>query len=152
MEDIKSFFREGGNKFTIYVVEQKFVIERGRDYFKSFLGKDNYIDTNVLAQRRLYKIYDWIEKKIPPIADLIKIGFDGFTPTGLVETIVALNKLFGSQVHQAAGPEVIDPIIIQEGKVIKKCITKLVNLHKDSFLSPTIIILLKDMSFIIEYS
>ena len=147
MEDIKSFFREGGNKFTIYVVEQKFVIERGRDYFKSFLGKDNYIDTNVLAQRRLYKIYDWIEKKIPPIADLIKIGFDGFTPTGLVETIVALNKLFGSQVHQAAGPEVIDPIIIQEGKVIKKCITKLVNLHKDSFLSPTIIILLKDNNF-----
>ena len=63
MEDIKSFFREGGNKFTIYVVEQKFVIERGRDYFKSFLGKDNYIDTNVLAQRRLYKIYDWIEKR-----------------------------------------------------------------------------------------
>ena len=147
MEDIKSFFRECDNGFTIYVVEQKFVVGRGLDYFKSYKGKSNYIDTDILAQKRIYKIYSWIEKKIPSIADMIKIGFGGFSPTGIVEIVVALNKLFGSQVHQAAGPEVIDPIIIQEGKVIKRYITKLINLHKDSFLAPTIIILLKDNDF-----
>ncbi len=147
MEDVKSFFKEDNNKFTIYVVEQKFVIGRGLDYFKSYKGKSNYIDTDALAQKRIYKIYSWIEKKIPSIADMIKIGFSEFSPTGLVEIVVSLNKLFGSQVHQAAGPEVIDPIIIQEGKVIKKYITNIINLHKNSFLCPTIIILLKDNDF-----
>lgn len=147
MEDIKSFFREDISKFTIYVVEQKFAIGKGLDYFKSYKGKSNYIDTDALAQKRIYKIYSWIEKRIPSIADMIKIGFNGFSPAGLVESVVALNKLFGSQVHQAAGPEVIDPIIIQEGKIIKKYITKLINLHKDSFLAPTIIIILKDNNF-----
>lgn len=147
MEDIRSFFREENSQFTIYVVEQKFAIGRGLDYFKSYKGKSNYIDTDALAQKRIYKIYSWIDKKIPSIADLIKIAFNGFSPSGLVETVVALNKLFGTQVHQAAGPEVIDPIIIQEGKIIKKYITQLINLHKDSFLAPTIIILLKDNDF-----
>lgn len=147
MEDIKSFFREDKSKFTIYVVEQKFAIGRGLDYFKSYKGKSNYIDTDALAQKRIYKIYSWIEKRIPSIAEMINIGFNGFSSAGLIETVVALNKLFGSQVHQAAGPEVIDPIIIQEGKIIKKYITKLINLHKDSFLSPTIIVLLKDNNF-----
>ncbi len=147
MEDIKSFFREDNSKFTIYVVEQKFAIGRGLDYFKSFKGKSNYIDTDALAQKRIYKIYSWIEKRIPSIADMINIGFNGFSSAGFVETVVALNKLFSSQVHQAAGPEVIDPIIIQEGKIIKKYITKLIYLHKDSFLAPTIILLLKDNNF-----
>ncbi|MBD5549634.1 MAG: hypothetical protein HDQ96_00420 [Lachnospiraceae bacterium] len=147
MEDIKSFFREDNSKFTIYVVEQKFAVGRGLDYFKSYKGKSNYIDTDALAQSRIYKIYSWIEQKIPSIADMIKIGFDGLSPIGLIEIVVALNKLFGAQVHQAAGPEVIDPIIVQEGKILKKYITKLINLHKDSFLSPTIIILLKDNDF-----
>lgn len=147
MEDIKSFFREDNGKFTIYVVEQKFAIGRGLDYFKSYKGKSNYIDTDALAQKRIYKIYSWIEKRIPSIADMINIGFNGLSSTGLVEIVVALNKLFGSQVHQAAGPEVIDPIIIQEGRIIKKYITKLINLHKDSFLAPTIIVLLKDNNF-----
>lgn len=147
MEDIKSFFREDSSKFTIFVVEQKFVIGRGLDYFKSFKGKSNYINTDDLAKKRIYRIYSWIEQKIPSIANMIKIGFEGFTPAGIIDIVVALNKLFGAQVHQAAGPEVIDPIIIQEGKVIKKYITQLVNLHKDSFLAPTIIILLKDNDF-----
>lgn len=78
---------------------------------------------------------------------MIKAIFTDFSPSSLVDTVVALNKLFGTQIHQAAGPEVIDPIIIQEGKIIKKYITQLINLHKDSFLAPTIIILLKDNDF-----
>lgn len=147
MEDITYLFRENENDFTIYVVEQRFVVGRGLEYFKSFKGKPNYIDTDELAKNRLYKIRNWIEKKIPSIAELIKIGFTGLTPVGIVDIVTALNKLFGSQEHQAAGPEVIDPIIIQEGKVIKKYINQLINIHKNSFLAPTIIILLKDNDF-----
>ena len=147
MEDIKALFRENSNGFTIYVVEQKFVIGRGLDYFKSYKGKPNYIDTDSLAEKTIYKIYSWIEKKVPTLTEMINIAFGATSHVSLVETVIALNKLFGSQIHQAAGPEVIDPIIIQEGKVIKKYITKLVNLHKDSFLAPTVIILLKDNNF-----
>lgn len=147
MENIKQIFREHNNEFTIYVVELKFVIGRGLEYFKSYKGKSNYIDTDALAKKRIYKIHNWIERKIPPVAELIKVGFDGFSPMGLVDIVVALNKLFGSQKHQAVGPEVIDPIIIQEGKVLKNYINQLINLHKDSFLAPTIIILLKDNDF-----
>lgn len=147
MEDITYLFRENENDFTIYVVEQRFAIGRGLDYFKSFKGKPNYIDTDELAKKRLYKIRNWIEKKIPSLAELIKIGFTGMTPVGIVDVISALNKLFASQEHQAAGPEAIDPIIIQEGKVIKKYINQLITLHKNSFLAPTIIILLKDNNF-----
>ncbi len=43
--------------------------------------------------------------------------------------------------HQAAGPYVIDPIIIQEGKVSKKkpfCVSHKI---KESFLMPAIIII-----------
>ena len=147
MEDIRLFFKEDISQFTIYVVEQKFAIGRGLEYFKSFKGKSNYIDTDALAQKRIYKIYSWIDKRIPIIADLIKTVFNEFSPSGLADLVVALNKLSGTQIHQAAGPEVIDPIIIQEGKIIKKYITQLINLHKNSFLTPTIIILLKDNDF-----
>ncbi len=144
MNDITKLFHENENGFTIYVVEQRFVIGQGLDYFRAYKGKPNYIDTDVLAKKRLYRIRSWIERKIPSLAGLIKVGFDGVTPTNLVDIIIALNKLFGSQDHQAAGPEVVDPIIIQEGKVIKKYISQLINLHRNSFLAPTIIILLKD--------
>lgn len=147
MEDITYLFRENENDFTIYVVEQRFAIGRGLDYFKSYKGKSNYIDTDELAKKRLYKILNWIEKRIPSLAELVKIGFGGITPTSIVDIVTALNKLFGSQEHQAVGPEVVDPIIIQEGKVIKKYINQLINLHKDSILSPTIIIILKDNNF-----
>lgn len=147
MEDIKSFFKECDRGFTIYVVEQKFANGRGLDYFKSFRGKSNYIDTDLIAQKRISKIYSWIQTKIPIISDLVQIGFKRLTPAEIPEIIVALNKLFGSQEHQAAGPDVIDPIIIQEGKVITKYINQLINLHKNSFLAPTIIILLKDNDF-----
>lgn len=147
MDDIKSFFQESDKGFTIYVVEQKFANGRGLDYFNSYRGKSNYIDTDLLAKQRITKILSWIQNNIPIIGDMIRIGFSGLTPAGIKEIIVALNKLFGSQEHQAAGPEVIDPIIIQEGKVIKKYINQLINLHKNSFLAPTIIILLKDNNF-----
>ena len=48
---------------------------------------------------------------------------------------------------QAAGPDVIDPIIIQEGKVSYKKIVHFITLHRESIIRPSIIILLKDNDF-----
>ena len=50
--DVKSFFRESQEAFTIYVVEQRFVAERGYEYFNSFIGKENLIvDDSSLKKR-----------------------------------------------------------------------------------------------------
>jgi tetratricopeptide (TPR) repeat protein len=67
--------------------------------------------------------------------------------SSIVDIVTSLCKLFAVTEHQAAGPDVIDPIIIQEGKVTNKSLTKLIHLHKDSILRPSIIILLQDNDF-----
>lgn len=149
MEDIKELFKDHLSEFTIYVVEQKFVVGRGYNFFNSYKGKANYINNNELAVKRINNIINWISKKIPPIAELIKSSFivkeNAFI--GTVEIITALSKLFCTQNHQAVGPDVIDPIIIPEGEVSKKYITQLIHLHRESFLKPAIIIMLKDNNF-----
>ncbi|WP_302425465.1 hypothetical protein [Holdemanella biformis] len=147
MEDVQSLFRDHANHFTIYVVEQKFAVGKGFDFFKNYQGKSNYIDTNQMAKTVIMKIHSWIDKKIPSIADLIKISFGEITTVNIVDLVVALTKLFTVQEHQAAGPNVIDPIIVQEGKVLKKYINQLVNLYQNSILMPAIIILLQDNDF-----
>lgn len=147
MENIQSLFREHTNHFTIYVVEQKFVVGKGFEFFKNYRGKPNYIDSDKRAKTLILKIYRWINKKIPSLGEMIKIGFNGLTPAGIVDIVIAFSKLFAAQEHQAAGPEVLDPIIIQEGKVLKKYINQVVTLHKNSILAPAIIILLQDNNF-----
>lgn len=145
MEEIRKLFREYDNGFTIYAVDKSFVSGIGLDYFKSFQGKPNYISSDNIANKKIKKIYAWIGKKIPIIGDLLKIAFSTNTQAAsIVDVIVALQKLFISQEHQAVGPEVIDPIIIEEEKVYQKNIEQLIYLHKDTFLFPTIIIILMD--------
>jgi hypothetical protein len=63
------------------------------------------------------------------------------------DTITSLCKLFTVHEHQTAGPDVIDPIILQEGKITKRALSRLISLNKDSILRPSIIILLKDNDF-----
>lgn len=147
MEDVKVFFKETENVFTIYVVEQRFVVGRGAEYFRSFKGKENYIDTNKTMKKRLTRILQAIHKKIPDSAELIKDCFNIVSPLGVLDVITSLSKLFTVQEHQAAGPDVIDPIIIQEGDILPKYLNQIIELHKMSFLRPTIIILLKDNDF-----
>ena len=145
--DAKDFFKETDETFTIYVVEQRFAVMRGLEYFKSYKGTPNYIDANEIAQKRIYSVLQWIQKKIPPVAQLIELCFGSFLPVDIVDTITALNKLFGIHEHQAVGPDVIDPIIIQEGKILTKYLNQLIALNKESILRPTIIIILKDNNF-----
>ncbi len=147
MEDIQYLFREHANHFTIYVVEQKFVVGRGLDFFKKYKGTPNYIDSDQMARTLLTKIFSWINKKIPSLGELVNITFKDMNNVNLVELIVAFSKLFGTHEHQAAGPNALDPIIIQEGRVLKKYVDQIVTLHRNSFLSPAIIILLRDNDF-----
>lgn len=146
-EDIIDFFKETDNSFTIYVCEQRFVVGRGAEYFKSFRGKENYIDSNKILKKRLFKVMQYINVKIPDSGELIKYCFNAISPTNIIDIITTLSKLFATQEHQAAGPDVIDPIIIQEGKILQKYVNQLISLHQNSILRPAIIILLKDNDF-----
>lgn len=147
MDEIKEFFKESHEAFMIYVVEQRFVVGRGHEYFKSFQGKENFIQDNLTIKKRINKILSWLGKKIPDISDLIKDCFNINPIAGITDAVAALCKLFSVQEHQAAGPDVIDPILIKEENIDRKYITQLITLHKSSILQPVIIILLKDNNF-----
>lgn len=147
MEDVRNFFKETDTAFTIYVVEQRFVVGRGSDYFRQYKGKENYIDTNVVMKKRLSRILQGISKKIPNGAELVKTCFEITKPVGLLDVIGSLFKVFTFQEHQAAGPDVLDPIIIQEGEILPKYVNQIIALHKASILRPAIIVLLKDNNF-----
>ena len=150
MDDVMNFFRETDNAFTIYVVEQRFAVGRGSDFFRSYKSKKNYIDSDRLIRNHISAILYVINKHVPKIGDLVKKCFSlgGTTPAiDVIDIISMLSQIFTVHEHQAAGPEVIDPIIIQEGKILQKYVNQLIALHKDSILRPAIIIILKDNDF-----
>lgn len=147
MEDnILELFHEEQNNFTIFVVEIQFATGRGLEYFKKFKGKENYVNSNFLAESMLQRIVRYITRKIPKLADLIDVSF-ATEKVNISHVISALCKLFSVNTHQAAGPKVIDPIIIEEQHVSRRLIAQLVELHKESILRPAIIILLRDNDF-----
>ena len=118
-----------------------------RNYFIRMIMSLQFITTEKQLKRIFKKIVETVEKNIAPVSKLAALVFSGATPIGVTETITSLSKLFSVHEHQAVGPEVLDPIILQEGKITKSSITKIINLHKDSILRPAIIILLKDNDF-----
>ena len=67
---IKDYFSEHVESFTIYVVEQKFAINQGREYFKQFATKEHFINNNDKMKKHLSKVLSWIQKKIPDVAGL----------------------------------------------------------------------------------
>lgn len=147
---IKDYFSEHIENFTIYVVEQKFAINQGRDYFKQFSTKEHFLNSDSKIKKHLTHMLQWIQKKIPDVAGLTKNIISikiKPSPSGIVELITSLNKLFTVTEHQAAGPEVIDPIIIEEINISSKYIAELVALYKESIIQPAIIIILRDNDF-----
>ena len=143
-------FSEHIETFTIYVVERKFTLNRGREFFKKYSDKEHFISDDDKLKKHLSKILSWIQKKIPDVATLTKnVITVKTTPntSGIVDIITSLNKLFTVTEHQAVGPEVIDPIIIDELNISPKYIAELVSLYKESIIQPAIIIILKDNDF-----
>lgn len=147
MDDIaKLFLQEYGN-FTIFVVEQRFAINKGYEYFRSFNNTSNYIETDEQLMQIFSKAIDVISKNVAPIQKLIALFSTGFSGLSIAETITTLCQFFAANEHHIAGPDVIDPIILVEGKITKKTIAYVVNLHKESVVCPSIIIILKDNDF-----
>lgn len=148
MEDVRDFFKETEDTFTIYVVEQRFVVGRGSEYFRSFRGKINYVDSNAVMKKRLSGILHKINQHIPNVVELVKNCFGiAVSPLGIFDVITSLSKIFTIHDHQAAGPDVIDPIIVQEGNILPKYVNQMIALHRCSILRPAIIILLQDNDF-----
>lgn len=148
--EVIDLFSEHIETFTIYVVERKFTLNRGREFFKKYSDKEHFISDDDKLKKHLSKILSWIQKKIPDVATLTKnVITVKTTPStsGIVDIITSLNKLFTVTEHQAVGPEVIDPIIIDELNISPKYIAELVSLYKESIIQPAIIIILRDNDF-----
>lgn len=148
--DVADLFSEHIDPFTIYVVEREFASNRGREFFKKHSDKDHFISDDDKIKKHLLKILSWIQKKIPDVAALTKSVIavqTTLSPSGIIDIITSLNKLFTITEHQAVGPEVIDTIIIDEINISPKYIAELVSLYKESIVQPRIIIILKDNDF-----
>lgn len=145
--DIEELFDEHQEAFTIYVVEQRFANDRGRKFFNSFKGKENFISSEIEISKFITKITNWLGKNAPNLKNLITNLLLNQKKAALDEIVLIMSQTFTTYNHQAVGPDVIDPIIIQEDGISKKSLSQLVCLHQHSILQPTIIIILKDNNF-----
>lgn len=147
MLDIEKLFYNDPSVFTIFVVEQRFVVGQGHEYLSKFINTKHFYDSERKLKLFYNKIIDKIQGSITHVADGVSRIITGNYVSSITEIITALCKLFTVTEHQAAGPHVVDPIIIQEGEITKRTLNKVINIHKDSILRPAIIILLKDNDF-----
>lgn len=147
MNEIEKIFMQDDNRFTLFVVEQRFVVGRGYEYFHPYLNTYHIIDSDEQIKKIFSKAIETIGKNVAPLEKLVKIILSGFSGMNIAEAITSLCKLYTVNEHQLAGPGVIDPIILQEGKISKKAIAHIVSINKDSILRPTIIVLLQDNDF-----
>ena len=147
MTEIEKIFIQDDDTFTVFVVSQKFVVGKGYEYFHSYINTPNYLDSDEQIKKTFFKAVETIGKNITPVSKIIELFLSPFSTVSIPDAITALCKIFTVHEHQAAGPHVIDPIILQEGKITQRTINQLINFNKDSILQPTIIILLKDDNF-----
>ena len=94
MLETKAFFQDTLECFTVYVVEQRFVVGRGFEYFKSFKGKENYISTEKAIEKNISKVLRWIQKNTPNMAELVKSTLHLTSPLGIIDVISSLSKTF----------------------------------------------------------
>lgn len=147
MTDIEKLFIQSDKTFTVFVVEQHFAVGRGYEYFRSYRNKPNFIDSDEQIKKVFSRAVETISKNVAPVEKLVKLFLSGFSGVSIAEAITSLCQLFTVNEHQVAGPDVIDPIILQEGRISKKAISHLVSINKDSILRPSIIVILKDNDF-----
>lgn len=140
-----------GNEFTVFVIGQTYFYNRGHNYLNQFIYKENWIASDRIIEKRIKRLISWIQKKTPNIAELVQkimtMSESTSSKLNLIDIIVSLSKLFCATEHVAAGPKVVDPVIIEEEKVTKKNLTQYVTMHENCKYRPTIIVLLKDDNF-----
>lgn len=144
-QSVEQLIFEEHKDFTISIVTNEFAVQRGFAFFKGYDNTPCFISTKDDYERLINRIMRNIAQKVPHVATLVKACFaDAFTVDNLGEIVDSLFKLFSAHEHQAAGPEVIDPIIIRENLFTNKDIAEIINLHKQSTIRPRIVIILKD--------
>ncbi len=142
---VESLIFEEHSEFTISLVTSRFAFQRGHGFFRSYENSPNYIASHSERDTFLRKTLSYISKRIPQISDLVKFCFNYEEGTATIaDAIDPLFKLFSAHEHQAAGPEVVDPIIIREDTFTSRDIAEIINLHKHSIIRPRIVIILKD--------
>lgn len=148
--EVNNLFFEQTSEFTIFMVENRFFTETGREFFlKHKKHSKGYLDNEYRVKNFLEKdIYSHIFKFIEKPSSFIKQLFEGEIKLSLAEVINLLSKTFGVIQQHAAGPEFIDPIIIFEGATTTKTIGLIIELYKGSHLKPKIIVVSKDNNYL----
>ena len=90
------------------------------EYFKKYINTSNYITSEKQIKNIFSKAIQTISKNVAPVEKLVNLLSNGFSGISIAEAITSLCQLFTVNEHQLAGPEVIDPIILQEGKLTKR--------------------------------
>lgn len=153
MENVEKLFIEEKGHFTIFVVTQEFAVNQGKNYFKAYINTEHFINSKRKIKKCIKNTLETIEKSIEPVSSLVSFISPfikgGFSISHIAtETFLqTICKLLTVHQHQAAGPDVIDPIIIQEGNITIRDLIKTINLYKDSILRPAIILILQDNDF-----
>ena len=145
-EQIESEFVDNENDVFIFVVDQSFSVKRGCQYFKKYENSDNFINTNIKAQKHKSKILSWIFKKLPSMAKQIERLFDisNERTLSITDIVISIATVFFAEEHIAADPKALDPIIFQEGAVAKTQFSEIISLYNGCPRHPVIIIILKD--------
>lgn len=146
-DSIENYFVQDGENFTIFVVEQAFAIGRGHSYFKRFFNTQNFLDTDKKISIATLKTAMSISQNIPILKNLVSIFAKGVSYLPVDIAVTTLCKMYTVHEHQSVGVNVIDPIILQEGRISSNKIAELVAQNKNSILRPAIIIILKDNNF-----
>ncbi len=86
-DDVRAFFNDHYECFTIYVVEKLLQMDEEESSILKVFGKENYINTDSDAKKLIEKILLWTHKKhIPQIASIItNLSLKNFSPTGIQE-------------------------------------------------------------------
>ena len=99
MDDIEKLFIQDDSTFTVYVVEQQFVVGRGLEYFKKYLNTSNYITSEKQIKNVFSKAIQTISKNVAPVEKLINMLSTGFSGISIADAITSLCQLFGSLTH-----------------------------------------------------
>lgn len=152
MNDIKKLddFNNFNEELIIFVVGQEYLHSSKGSFLKEYYYKENWISSDKAIERKIKRMIRTTQKNVPNIAELVPVinnsGFS-FKKIDIPDIILALCKLFAANEHIAIEDKVINPIIIEEGKVSKKVLTQYVTLHEKNKFRPTIIVLLRDNDY-----
>lgn len=147
--EVNDLFFEQTSEFTIFVVENRFFTGTGRKFFEEHKEKSKgYLDNEYKVNKFLTKdVYAHIFKSVKNPKAILKYLFDSSSSIPISEAISLLSKTFGVLQQHAAGPELIDPIIIFEGVTTRQTIGSIMELYKNSHLKPKIIVVSKDNNY-----